>query len=77
MLEKEFQYYLDNQEKLTKEYCNMYVVIVGQKIINCYKTNEIALRETKKDYPLGTFLIQHCTPGDSAYTCTFYSNVKI
>jgi hypothetical protein len=34
-----------------------------------------AYTEAKKRHKPGTFLIQHCLPGESAYTQTFYSRV--
>ena len=40
-----------------------------------YDTYEEALFETSKVHELGTFLIQECTEGDSAYTQTFHSRV--
>ena len=65
MLTKEFQYYLDNQDELVKKYNH----------IGDYNTYEEALFETSKEHELGTFLIQECTEGDSAYTQTFHSRV--
>ena len=76
MLEKEFAYYLEHQSELLKDYKNSYIVIVGQKIVGSYSNNEDALYYSRQKYPLGTFLIQHCTEGDSAYTFTFHSHVS-
>lgn len=75
MLEKEFSFYLSQQESLLRQYRDKYIVIVGDEIVGSYRSNEIALLESKKKYAMGTFLIQHCTEGNSAYTYTFHSNV--
>lgn len=76
MLEKEFQYYLDNQDDLVKKYNHRYIVIVGNKVVGDYSSNEEALSEAKKMYKLGEFLIQRCSEGDSDYTSIFHSRVR-
>jgi hypothetical protein len=73
MLDKEFEYYLDNQDELVKKYNNKYVVIVGQEVVGAYDSVDQAYYQSLKKYELGTFLIQECTPGDEAYTQTIYS----
>ncbi len=75
MLEREFDYYLQHQQELLKSYKGKYLVIVGEEIIGNYPSNEEALYQTRKTHKLGTFLIQHCTEGESAYTYTFHSHV--
>jgi hypothetical protein len=72
MLDKEFQYYLDNQNELLKKYNNRFIVIVGNEVVGDYDSFEQALFQTiEKKYELGTFLIQECTEGEDAYTQTF------
>ena len=75
MLEKEFQYYLNNQEELLKKYQGRHLVIKGQKVIGSYDSEAQAYLETKKEHEPGTFLIQLCTPGEKDYTLTFYNDV--
>jgi hypothetical protein len=76
MLEQEFKYYLNNQNELLKKYNNRYIVIVGDNVVGDYDSNERALIEAKKKYPLGTFLIQKCTNGENDYTYMFHSRVR-
>lgn len=76
MLEKEFKYYLDNQDELVKKYNHRYIVIVGTEVVGDYASNEEALSEAKKAYKLGEFLIQRCSQGDSDYTNIFHSRVR-
>jgi len=73
MLEKEFDYYLKNQNELLKKYNNRFVVVIGNNVVDSYTTLEQALEQTAKKYELGTFLIQECTEGDRAYTQTFHT----
>jgi len=73
MLDKEFQYYLDNQEKLVKIYNGRTIVIAGEKVVGDYNNSEEAYLASKEKFELGTFLIQKCTPGDEDYTQYFYT----
>jgi hypothetical protein len=71
MLDKEFQYYLDNQNELLKKYKGRFVVIIGDKVVGDYETLDDAYFNSIKQYEAGTFLIQKCTDGDKDYTATF------
>lgn len=75
MLDKEFKYYIDHQDELVKKYNGRIVVIIGESVIGDYATNREAYYETSKTHPVGTFLMQLCTPGKEAYTVTFHSRV--
>ncbi|MCL1946067.1 MAG: DUF5678 domain-containing protein [Chitinivibrionia bacterium] len=76
MLDKEFNYYLKHQNELLEKYNNRYLVIVGENVVGDYDKLEDALQRSGEKYKLGTFLIQECTEGDSAYTATFHSRVR-
>lgn len=76
MLEKEFKYYLKNQDSLVEKYRFKYLVIVGNSVIDAYDSDEEAYFEALKTYDKGTFLIQFCEVGDSSYTQTFHSRVS-
>ena len=73
MLDKEFQYYIDNQVNLVKLYQGKFIVIVGEYVVGDYDTLEDAVIESGKKYQPGTFLIQECQPGEDNYTLTFHS----
>lgn len=68
MLENEFNYYLDHQTELLPQYNGKYVVVVGNQVVGAYDDAEHAVHFSRKKYQPGTFLIQLCTPGNSAYT---------
>jgi calcineurin-like phosphoesterase family protein len=76
MLDKEFKYYLDNQNELLKKYNGRFIVIVGEDVVGDYDTFDDAYFKSVEKYKLGTFLIQKCTEGDKDYTQTFHSRVK-
>jgi hypothetical protein len=63
MLEKEFKYYIANQNKLEKKYHGSFIVIKGDVVIGNYSNEIDAYRETLKKHKLRTFLIQKCSPG--------------
>lgn len=73
MLEKEFQYYVKAQPELVKRYDGRHLVIVGNGVAGDFASRDEALNYVDGRYAPGTFLIQLCTPGDSAYTRKFYS----
>lgn len=77
MLEREFKYYLDHQSELVELYNGKFIVIKGETIIGSYDSHGAAYNESLKSEQLGSFLIQHCTPGPDAYTQTFHSRVLI
>jgi len=74
-LEKEFRYYLAHQDELVAKYRGRVVVIRDEMVIGDYPDEATAVQETQKTYPLGTFLVQRCEPGNQAYTQTFHSRV--
>lgn len=76
MLEKEYKYFRENQEKLVNLYEGKIIVIKGVDVIGVYDSDKEAIEETTKEYELGTFLIQRCEPGQEVYTMTFHSGIK-
>ncbi len=74
-LEKEFDYYIENQDDLVKRYNGKVIVIKGQQVIGAYDSIPDAIKETMKNHELGTFLTQRCEPGTDAYTMKFHSRV--
>lgn len=76
-LEKEFQFFKEHQNELVEKYIGRFIVIKDQEIIGDYDTELEALENSKEDHELGTFLIQHCLPGEDTYTQTFHSRVVL
>ncbi len=74
-LEKEFNYYLQNQEEFVKLYNGKYIVIKDNELRGVYDTELEAIRETSKKYEFGTFLVQKCEPGNISYTQSYHSRV--
>ncbi len=74
-LEKEFKYYLDNQNELVKKFNGKFIVIKDQEVLGAYNSEIEAIETTSKQHQLGTFLVQKCEPGSESYTQTYHSRV--
>jgi hypothetical protein len=76
-LEKEFQYYLDHQDLLVKSHYGRYIVIKDEKVLGDFGTEVEAIiySKDKLNLKLGSFLVQHCLPGEENYTQFFHSRV--
>lgn len=74
-LQREFDYYVENQAELVKKYNGRFIVIKNREVIGVYDDQITAVRETAKEHELGTFLVQKVEPGAASYTQTFHSRV--
>ena len=67
-LKKEFDFFIENQEKLVEEYNNRVISIKDGKVIGDFLTEWEAFKETSKTHEAGTFLVQKVSSGAEAYT---------
>jgi hypothetical protein len=74
-LEKEFQYYLDHQDDLVKQYNGKVIVIKNGQVIGVYESEIEAIEKTSEKEELGTFLVQKCNPGTDNYVQMYHSRV--
>lgn len=70
-LELEFKYFLDHQDELVQKFNGKFLVIVGEEVKGDFDTLKDAYEFAVKNFELGTFLLQKCTPGEEAYTQTY------
>jgi hypothetical protein len=77
MLEKEYDYFLNNKDALFANYHNRVIVIKDEEVIGDFDTKEEALRETVKKHELGTFLIQEISQEELYDVKRFYSRVYV
>lgn len=73
MLEKEFNFYVNNQQSLVKKFRGKFIVLKGTKIIGKYSSEEEAYKSTIKEHDPGSFFIQKCMPGKENYSLSFIS----
>jgi len=70
-LEREFEFYVAQQEQLVRQYEGKFLVIRHCEVIGAYEDEMEAIQRTAATHPLGSFLIQKCEPGRDSYTQTF------
>jgi len=76
-LQKEFDYFLANQQELARKYTGKILVIKDQKVIGVFDSELQAIEETSKTHELGTFLVQRCDSSEESHTQTFHSRVAL
>jgi len=66
-LDREFDWFIDNQTQLIPHYNGKFVVVKNFKVIGSYSTFDAAIKETIKKEELGTFIVQKCSvnPADN------------
>lgn len=74
-LEEDFNFFIENQEKLVKDYLGKVLVIKDKEVVGVHNSEQEAYSDATKKYEMGTFLIQKCLPGEENYTQTFHSRV--
>ena len=70
MLEKDFQYFLNNQDELFSKYPNKFSVIEDEPVVAAFDTNIEAYSYGVENYGLGSFLIQRALADELAYTAS-------
>jgi hypothetical protein len=72
-LKREFEYFLAHRDELLRKYPGKFVVIKDERVISVHDDALSAVEESKKTYPLGSFLVQEVAPGSETFTQTFHS----
>ena len=75
-LDRELDYYIKNQREIVEKYCGKVIVIHDQTVHGAYPDELTAIREARKSFKLGDFLVQKVEPGSDSFTQTFYSRVS-
>ena len=73
MFEKELDFFIAHQDELVAKHRGQTLVIRGDHIEGAYSSPLEAYLAAQAQFPLGTFMIQPCEPGPSAYTVTISS----
>lgn len=67
---QDFDWFVDNYQKLYKKYGHKFLAIKNKEILGSYSSIPDAIDELSTTYKLGTYIIQECTDDDSAYRTT-------
>ena len=68
MFEKDLEYFIAHQDELVEKYGNKTLVIKDCQIVDVCDSPLTAYLKAQEKYEVGTFMVQPCTPGPSAYT---------
>ena len=68
MQNDDYQWFLEQYDRLFNEYGDAYLAIKDKTIIGVYSSYAEGVKETAKRYPLGSFIVQYCNGSPSAYT---------
>ncbi len=60
MLNVEIRYCADNWRKFLNLYEGKYLLVNGKRLVGTFDTHAIAYEEARKQFKVGTFLIEHC-----------------
>jgi hypothetical protein len=71
----DFQYFLENLDRLFSEYGNKYIAIKNKTILGVYDDFVEAITNTAKTESMGSFIVQHCSNNIANHTAVFHSNV--
>ena len=75
-LKQTFRWFKEHHEEIFRQYSNCYVVLQGESVLFSANTYDEALeRANEEGLRPGTYLIQECSEGESAYTQMFCSNI--
>ena len=59
-LEREFKYYLANQDAFVKKYAGRVIAIKDEEVLGDFESEIAAVETISKKYEMGTFLVQKC-----------------
>ena len=74
MIEALFNYYLEHQEELVKEYDGKYLIITNEGVVGAYDSLNEVYEVALKTYRKGNFMLQLCSEGEKDYSQRFYTS---
>jgi hypothetical protein len=72
-LKKNLDWYIAHQDELAKNHNGKILLIVDQTLIQAFDSMDEAYATAVKNYQLGTFTLQPCSPDADSYTLTLYN----
>ena len=77
MQERDFQWFVDHQPDLFKQYGHSFIAIKNRTVLGAYPSYADAVKATQRHETLGTFIVQECTGDESAYTAHIIFPISI
>jgi len=75
-LDQELDFYIKHQSEMVEKYRGQVIVIHDEAVQGAYPDELTAVREARKHFKPGDFLVQKVEPGSDSFTQTFYSRVS-
>ncbi len=67
------EFYIAHQDELVAKYNGKSIIIVEQEVKGVFDSDRDALREARKMFRTGSYMIKRVGPGKDNYTQTFHS----
>ena len=74
MIEALFNYYLEHQVELVKEYDGKYLIITSEGVVGAYDSLNEGYEVALQTYGKGNFMLQLCSEGEKDYSQRFYTS---
>lgn len=74
MIQELFNYYLEHQDELVKQYAGKYLIITAEGVKGAYDSMKEGYDSALNTYGKGNFMLQLCTEGDEAYSQRFFTS---
>ena len=58
LLDKEYEFYVKNKDKLIKKYLNKWIAIKGNRVLGCYNNLNDGIELTSLNHKFGTFMVR-------------------
>ena len=77
-LENEFKYYIEHQNELVNAHYGRFVIIKDFKVLGDFgsEVEAILFAKSRLHLAMGTFIVQHCLPGEENYTNYISAPIK-
>ena len=72
-LDHEFQYFLARRQELLNKYRGKFVIVKDQKIHGAFRSEMEAIEAARRQFELGTFIVQECSDSKNSYNRMFRS----
>lgn len=74
-LDKNYEYFKNNEKKFSQKYANQYIVIVDEKVVYNSEDKTLAINYIKENLKAGTFILQKCESDPNKNIQMFHSRV--
>jgi hypothetical protein len=70
-LEKQFEFYLSNQDAIVEEYADRYIVIAGQQVVDDFASEEDARGYAEANFEPDSYTVQFVSGGQEPFPTVY------